>query len=281
MIVADPRRAKAVTVARYALLIAGGLVMALPFVYLVSTSFKTRTFVFELPPRLIPKEPTLDNYRQAWGSDHFARYFRNSLLVAASTTFVAVLLSAMSAYAFACFEFVGKRLLFGGLLIGLMVPMVMLVIPQFVLAKRLHLVDSLAGLVLFYVGAAVALNTFLLRGFMEEIPRELEEAMTVDGAGPWRRFTKLYLPLSRPALATVSIFSFLGAWDEYVWALTLINDPAKRTLPIAIALFQGQHGTSWGLVFAASVIAIGPVIAVFLSAQRHFVQGLTTGALKG
>jgi multiple sugar transport system permease protein len=135
--------------------------------------------------------------------------------------------------------------------------------------------------VVFYVGSTLALNTFLLRGFFESIPRELEEAMIVDGASAWERYFRLVMPLSRPALATVAIFSFLASWDEFVWALTIINDPSKRTLPIAIALFQGEHSTSWGLVFAASAIAVAPVLAVFLAAQRQFVSGLTSGAVKG
>jgi ABC-type glycerol-3-phosphate transport system permease component len=164
---------------------------------------------------------------------------------------------------------------------GLMVPGMMLLIPQYLLANQLHLINSLIGLILFYVATNLAFNTFLLRGFFEEIPWELEEAMIMDGAGPFRRFWRLILPLSRPALATVGIFTFLACWDEYVWALTIINDPDKRTLPIAISIFQGQHLTNWGLVFAASTIAIVPVIVVFALFQRQFIRGLSADALKG
>ena len=162
-----------------------------------------------------------------------------------------------------------------------MVPTMMLIVPQFLLAKELHLLDSYAGLVVFYVGGTLALNTFLLRSFFQDIPRELEEAMVVDGAGPWKRYRQLILPLSRPALATVAIFTFLASWDEFVWALTIINDPEKRTLPIAIALFQGQYATSWGIVFAASAIAVVPVIAIFIALQRQFIGGIAAGAVKG
>ena len=205
--------------------------------------------------------PTIANYTGAWSSNDFGRYFVNSLLVAIATTVLAVWLSSMMAYSFARFRFPGQRLLFGLLLIGLMVPTMMLIIPQFLLAKQLGMLDSLTGLVFFYTGGNLALNTFLLRSFFQDIPRELEEAMVVDGAGPWKRYLRLILPLSRPALATVSIFTFLASWDEFVWALTIINNPSKRTLPIAIALFQGEHSTAWGLVFAASTIAIVPVVA--------------------
>ena len=187
----------------------------------------------------------------------------------------------MMAYAFARFRFPGRKLLFRMLLLGLMIPAMMLIIPQFVLAKYLGLLDSLAGLVVFYVGGSLPLNTFLLRGFFEAIPAELEQAMQVDGAGAWTRYWRLVLPLAKPALATATIFTFLAGWDEFAWALTIINTPAKRTLPLAIELFQGQNSTLWGLVFAASIIAVVPVIVVFLVFQRYFVQGLTAGAVKG
>ena len=187
----------------------------------------------------------------------------------------------MLAYGFARYRFPGREWLFRLLLLGLMIPAMMLIIPQFILAKWLGLIDSLPGLVVFYVAGNLALNTFLLRGFFEALPAELDDAMQIDGAGDWRRFLNLALPLGRPAIATATIFTFLATWDEYAWALTSITTPENQTLPIAIALMQGPKGTQWGLVFAASIIAILPVIAVFLAFQRHFVQGLTTGAVKG
>lgn len=274
-------RAQRVVALRLVLLVAGAAVMVLPFAWMLATSFKPDSLVLQVPPQLIPHHPTTANYTGAWSSNDFGRYFLNSVIVAVATTFAAVLLSAMMAYSFARFVYPGRTLLFGLLLVGLMVPTMMLLVPQFLLAKQLLLLNSLWGLVVFYTGGNLALNTFLLRNFFVDIPRELEEAMVVDGAGPWKRFWRLILPLSRPALATVAIFTFLGSWDEFVWALTIINDPSKRTLPIAIALFQGQHATSWGLVFAASVIAVVPVIGVFAIFQRQFVSGLAAGALKG
>ena len=273
--------AKRVLGLRLLLLSLGALIMVLPFAWLVSTSLKPDSLVLQVPPQLLPHHITTDNYVNAWKSDQFGHYFLNSVMVSVASTFTAVLLAAMMAYAFARFSFHGRSLLFGLLLLGLMVPAMMLLIPQFLLAKKLMLLNSLWGLVVFYTGGNLALNTFLLRSFFADIPSELEEAMVVDGAGPWRRFWQLVLPLSRPALATVAIFTFLGSWDEFVWALTIINDPGKRTLPMAIALFQGQHATSWGLVFAASAIAVVPVILIFAVFQRQFVSGLTTGALKG
>lgn len=281
MIVANKKYVKSMQVARFVTLCFGSIIMILPFVYMVATSFKKHTYVFESPPRFIPKESTIANYVEAWGKNNFSRYFLNSLFVTTTSTIITVALASMAAFAFAKFTFFGKKGLFILLLAGLVVPGIVLIIPQFIIAAHLHLVDSFAGLILFYIGGNFALNTFLLRGFMEDIPRELDDAMKVDGANSWKRFTSLYIPLSRPALATVSLFSFLACWDEFAWAITIINSEDKRTLPIAIALFQGQHQTSWGLVFAASVIALIPVLIVFLFAQKHFVQGLSVGALKG
>jgi multiple sugar transport system permease protein len=281
MIAASTGRRRRALSARYTVLIIGALIMVIPFLYLLSTSFKPHILLFEIPPQFIPKHATTANYVQVWSSNSFGRYFANSVFVAVVSTAVSVLLSSMMAYGFARFDFPGQKIMFWLLLIGLMVPGMMLLVPQFLLANTLHLTDSLTGLVVFYVATTLALNTFLLRGFFEEIPWALEEAMIVDGAGAWRRYRQLIMPLSRPALATVSIFSFLASWDEYVWALTIINDPNKRTLPIAISLFQGHHLTDWGLVFAASAIAIVPVILVFAIFQRQFISGLSSGALTG
>jgi multiple sugar transport system permease protein len=266
---------------RYVLLTVGAVIMVLPFLYMLSTSFKSQQYVLTTPPQWIPHPATTGNYTRALHSDHFGQYFVNSVIVAVATTVLSLLLSSMMAYAFARFDFAGRELLFRILLLGLMIPAMMLIIPQFVLAKYLGLLNSFSGLIVFYVASSLSLNTFLLRGFFAAIPRELEQAMEVDGAGPITRYWRLVLPLARPALATATIFTFLQSWDEYPWALTIISSPAKETLPLGIALFQGQNSTLWGLVFAASVIAIVPVVVVFLVFQRHFVQGLTAGAVKG
>lgn len=266
--------------ARFVTLLLGAGVMILPFLYMLSTSFKPNVLAFEWPPRFVPAQPTIDNYVQAWTSNDFGRYFLNSALVACATTVLTTLISAIAAYAFARFTFPGRTALFWTLMLGLMVPSIVILIPQFLVANALHLTNSLSGLVFFYVGAGIAFNTFLLRGFFERVPAELDESMTVDGAGPLRRFVALYLPISRPALATSAVFAFLAAWDEYSWALTVINDPEKNTLPLAIAQFHGAHSTSWSLVFAASMIGMAPVILIYALGQRHFVSGLTSGALK-
>lgn len=275
------RRLSPAEVLRLATLAFGALVMITPFLYMVSTSFKAQQYVLKIPPQFIPDPATLSNYERVLVKGDFVQYFLNSLMVSVTATAISVLLSAMMAYGFARYRFPGREWLFRVLLLGLMIPALMLIVPQFVLAKWLGLIDTLWGLIVFYVAGNLALNTFLLRGFFEALPQELDDAMQIDGANDWRRFIGLALPLARPALATATIFTFLATWDEYAWALTSITSPENKTLPIAIALLQGPKGTQWGLVFAASIIAILPVIAVFLIFQRHFVQGLTAGAVKG
>jgi multiple sugar transport system permease protein len=279
MVTGSLGRVRALLALRFTVVALGAVVMVLPFAYMLITSFKPDAVVLRITP-ILPHPWTVRNYKDAWSSDEFSRYFFNSLIVAVATTFLAVWLSSMMAYAFARFRFRGRALLFGLLVIGLIVPTMMLLIPQFLLARQLQMLNSLWGLVFFYTGGNLALNTFLLRSFFASIPHELEEAMVVDGASPWSRYLRLILPLSRPGLATVAIFTFLASWDEYIWALTVINDPSRRTLPIAIALFQGEHETSWGLVFAASAIAIGPVLLLFTIFQRQFIGNIAAGAVK-
>lgn len=265
---------------RYGLLGIAAVILVYPFLYMLSTSFKSRSLVLGDPTQLIPEDATLDNYIRVLGVDHFGQYFLNSAMVAVVSTVLIVALSSMMAYGFTRLRFPGRRILFALIIVGLTIPTMMLIIPQFLLARDLQLLNSLPGLVPFYVGTALAFNTFLLSGFFQTLPRELDEAMIIDGAGAWRRYWSLALPLARPAIATCVIFAFLGTWDEFAWALTVLNDVEVRTLPIAIALFQGQHSTSWGLVFAASMIAIIPVLIVYIVFQRHFVAGLTSGAVK-
>ncbi|MCL4560842.1 MAG: carbohydrate ABC transporter permease [Chloroflexi bacterium] len=265
----------------YVALIAGALVMIFPFIWMISSSLKPNLYVIEYPPQLIPSNPSLENFLEAWNANNFQQYFRNSAFVAITSTLLSVTISAMAAYAFARFKFPGQETTFYVLLGVLMVPNIIVIVPQFFLMKFLGLRNSLWGLVLIYTATSLSLNTFLLRGFFEQLPHELEEAVLIDGGSYLTIFANVILPLSTPALATVSIFSFMGFWDEFVMALTFIDDPAKRTLPIAIALFQGQHGTQWGLVFAASLIALIPIFIFFFGLQKYFVGGLTTGAFKG
>lgn len=262
-------------------LIFGSIIMALPFLYMVSTAFKKNIYVFEYPPKLIPQNPTLTNFIEAWTSNNFGIYFSNSVFVAVSTMLLGLFAASMMAFGFARFKFPGKEIYFILLIGTMMIPAMVFIIPQFVLIQKLGLYDSRIGLILIYTAVGIPFNTFLLRGFFENIPRGIEDAARIDGANLWQLYYKIMLPMVKPGLATVAIFSFLGGWDEFLLALTFIDTPVKRTLPIAIMLFQGQHATNWSLVFAASLFAIIPVIIIFISFQKYFVKGLSSGAIKG
>lgn len=264
-----------------AIAVAFALVMLAPFALMVSTAFKPHAYVLEIPPKLIPDAPTLDNFVQALTTNDFGRYFLNSVFVATLSTTVSVLLASMLAFTFARYEFPGRRILFGALLFTIMVPGLVLLIPQFVLARNLGLLNSLFGLVIVYSVLNLGLNTFLLRGFFAAMPQEVFDAAEVDGAGPWRLYRSVAMPLARPGIATVTIFSFLAAWDEFTWAIVTLSDRELYTLPVAIRLFQRANGTEWGLVFAASLIALAPVLVLFIVLQRHVVSGAFQGATKG
>ena len=265
----------------YGLLIGGLVVVAVPFLLMVSTSLKPQQYTFEYPPRLVPRRVTFNNYIQALSKDMFFLYFLNSLGVAVLTTTSTVVISSLLAYAFGRLDFPGKEPLFYVFLVGMMIPAVTLIIPQFLVAKALKLLNSHAGLVIVYVTMNLSMQTFLLRGFFESIPSELEDAVRIDGGGRWTIFWRIVLPLSRPGLATVAIFTFLYSWDEFPWAHVAIKETTRRTLPIAIALFQNQHLTQWGQVFAASIVGLIPVVTVFALFQRHFIRGVARSGLKG
>jgi len=264
----------------YILLICGVAITLVPFIYMISASFKSQIYTFEYPPRLIPRDPTLENYIKALGKDLFGINLLNSFFVATVTTVSTVFISSLMAYAFSRMRFPGKEVFFYILLLGMMIPPVMLIIPQFIIVKNLHLLDNLWGLIVVYISVTLSMQTFLLRSFFETIPRELEEAVLVDGGTRWDIFRKIILPLSKPGLAVVAIFTFLYAWDEFPWAHVAIREGSRRTLPVAIALFQSQYLTQWGLLFAATTVASIPAVVVFVIFQRYFIQGVITSGLK-
>lgn len=264
----------------YLCLIAGAVLMVIPFAYLVGTSLMPGLYVLPIPPTFIPSHPTFQNYVDVWTSENFGRFFLNSTLVATVSTVITVFFSCMVSFAFARYSFPGRTVLFYGMLVTLMLPALVLIIPQFILAKNLHLLNSMQGLVAVY-SAAIPLNVFMLRGFFEDIPQDIADAAVIDGASMWRLFWTVMLPLARPAVAAVTIFTFLANWDEFTWALTSINDSNLFTLPVGLQMFNQQHGTQYGLLFAGSVIAVLPVILVFVVLQRHFIKGVMAAAVKG
>lgn len=250
-----------------------------PLLYMVSLSFQPNGGLLGATV-LIPSHPTVQNYVQAWTENSFSRYFLNSLGVAFATVFITVVLASLAAFAFARYKFPFKQLIFYIFLASLAVPNLLLLIPQFLLMDRLHLLNSLFGLVLLYVSSNLPFTIFLLRGFFEAIPREYEESIRLDGAGTFRVLRNLILPLSLPALAVVSMFIFSAAWDEFPVALTMISSSSNYTLPVGLADFIGVHTVSWGPFFAASVIATLPVVIVFLISLRWFRSGVSLGAIR-
>jgi multiple sugar transport system permease protein len=251
-----------------------------PLLFMASLSFQPPSDVFSGTPVLVPTHPTTANYAQAWTENSFGHFFANSLYVSLGTVVLTVVLAALAAFAFARFRFPFREVTFYAFLASLAVPGILLIIPQYLLMTRLHLINSLTGLILIYASQNLPFSIFLLRGFFEAIPRELEESFRVEGAGNVRVLTRLIAPLSVPALATVAMFTFNAAWDEFIIALTLINTPSHRTLPIGLALFIGAHTTAWGPLFAGSMIATVPSVIVYLMAQRWFRHGVSLGGLR-
>lgn len=260
---------------RLALVALLSLMSIFPLAYMVSLSFQTAGQIVSATPVLVPPHPTWLNYLQAWSENDFSGYFLNSVYVALPTVALTTALSALTAYGFARYRFWGRDALFYFLLSALAVPGVLLVLPQYLLMKDLGLLDSRVGLILLYAAGNIPFNTFLLRNFFQGVPRHLEEAMRLDGVSEAGMLVRLILPLSIPALVTVAMFTFNASWDEYALAITMINTPARRTLPIALALFQGTHTTAWGPLFAATTIATIPHIIVFVLAQRWFQEGMS------
>ncbi|OGX68269.1 MAG: ABC transporter permease [Paenibacillus sp. RIFOXYA1_FULL_44_5] len=264
------------------LLILGIFVVIGPFIYMVLTSMTLDNYDLPSPQKLMHAAKTLSNFSEAWGKNHFQLYFFNSLFVTITTMVFSLGLASTMAYAFARFTFPGKEILFRIFLFTLFVPSIINIIPQFTIIKGLHMVDSYRGLILLYVGAGLVGSTFFLRGFFERIPVELEESIIIDGGGRFTIFRAIYIPLSLPAIGTLAIFAFQGTWDEFIVALTLIKSEAHRTLPIALQMFRGQYVSFYGLFFAASLIALIPILIIFVIFQKQFVQAnLSDGSIKG
>lgn len=266
---------------RYVLLLAGILIVTIPFVYMVSVSLKPQAYTFEMPPQLFPRQVTFEHYQEVFAKENLLIYFGNSLFVASLSTTGTVLISSLLAYAFARMRFRGKNLLFSILLIGMMIPPVMLIVPQFLVAKELSLLNNYLGLIVVYITMSLSMQTFLLRGVFAGIPQDLLDAALIDGGGQWTLFRRIVLPLSRPGLAVVTIFTFLYSWDEFPWAHVAMSETTKRTLPVAIALFRRPDLTEWGQLFAMSIIALLPVVVVYIIFQRYVVAGIATTGLKG
>lgn len=262
----------------YLVLSIGAFIMVFPFFWMVSTSLKTSGSTMILPPQLIPDDISLDNYKRVAEVFPIKKFFFNSMVVAILSTLGQLLTASMAAYAFARLKFKGRDIIFLMYLATLMVPSQVTMIPQFVLVSKFGWLDSYQGLIV--PGIFTAFGTFLLRQHFLTIPKSLEEAAFIDGAGHFRVFWKIILPSSKSALATLGIFSFMQSWNNYLWPLIIINDKNMMTLPLGLSNLQGRWTTDWNLVMAGVVISVIPILIVYLFAQKYFVKGITLSGLK-
>jgi multiple sugar transport system permease protein len=250
----------------------GAIVVILPFAYMVASSLETLAQIGALTPQFWPNPPQWDNYVQVWQQLPIGRYFLNSLLVATVVTGGQLLTASMAAYAFARLRFRGRSVLFAFYLGTLIIPSQVTLIPNYILIRILHWHDSYAGLIFPFVVSVF--STFLLRQFFLTIPADLEDAARMDGASHFAIYSRIILPLARPALATLVILTFLGSWNNFLWPLVVIDTPSLTTVPLSIVAFQGQFTTQWNLLMACATMALAPVLVVYLLAQRYFVEGI-------
>lgn len=283
-----PRRRRLRTAGIYAGLLAGGFVMIIPFLWMIVTSFKTRAEVFGTAPLELPTGIHLDNYARMWDALPFALFFGNSLKLALLTTAGQLLSCSMAAFAFAVLDFRGKRLLFGLVLSTLIIPFQVVLVPNFILYRNLPHPFSASGNWIgtqepLWVGAFLggAFGTFLLRQFYLTIPRELADAARVDGANPWQIYRHIYVPLAKPALATLAIFTFMWSWNDLIDPLIYLRDLPTYTVTVGLAFFKGQFVGKWPEMMAGALVSLAPMIILFIVAQRQFVRGIALTGIKG
>ncbi|MFT3762836.1 MAG: carbohydrate ABC transporter permease [Pseudoxanthomonas sp.] len=260
-------------------LLALALLSVAPLLWMLSVSLMPRGGASHFPPPLLPSAATLDNYRELFARTGIARNFGNSLLAASGITLGSLLLNTLAGYAFAKLRFAGRERVFRALLAALVIPAQVAMLPLFLLMKQLHLVDSLGGVVV--PALASVFGIFLVRQYARGIPDELLEAARIDGAGEWRIFFRIVLPMLRPVLATLAVFTFMTAWNDFMWPLIVLTGQEHYTLPVALASLSREHILDVELMMAGAVVTVLPVLLLFLLLQRHYVQGLTLGSVKG
>ena len=268
------------------ILIIVSLLSVFPFLWLISTSLKgAGENIFAYPPNFIPVDFTFENYTGVWGRVDFLKYFFNSAVVALFTVILNLIFSSMAAYPLARMEFKGKKIAFFATLATIMVPFQAIMLPVYLIILKFNLIDS-AGAVQGYLGlilpfAVNAFGIFLMRQAFLSIPREMEEAAIVDGCNSWQIFFKVLMPMVKPTLAILAIFTFIGSWGEFLWPSIVLNDEKMFTLPVGINNLQGMFSSNWRYIAAGSIISIIPIIIFFLSLQKFFISGENEGAVKG
>lgn len=252
-----------------------------PFVWMLSTSFKTREDMFSKIPVLLPTMPTLANYEYVFTKTLAGRFFLNSLLIAGATTILGILLTTLAAYSISRFHFRGRKMLATWLISGQMLPGVVTLIPLFVILTSLGLVNNYLGLIAVNLVGAIPFCTWMLKGYFDTVPIDLEEAAMIDGCSRLQAIRRVFLPVAAPGVAAVALFTFSTAWQEFMFALTLMKDPNLYPLSVGINFFVGIQGTVlWGNIMAMAVLIIVPSLIFFLFLQRYLVSGLTAGAVK-
>jgi ABC-type glycerol-3-phosphate transport system permease component len=255
-------------------------IILLPFFWMLSVSLKPATEPFSIPARLWPENPTFDNYISAFRPE-FRTYFFNSVVVSLSTVVITVTLALLAAYSFTRSGFRILSVLLGLVIIAQMFPGSAIIIPIYRMMRAANLLNTYTSLILAYVAVTLPVAIWMLRGFLSRLPVTLEEAAAIDGAGPFRAFVDIILPLCRPGIAATAVFVLIVTWQEFLFALSFTSTKEMRTLPVGMNDFIGQYGIRYGELMASSVLISLPVVLVFMILQRQFVAGLTAGAVKG
>ncbi len=263
----------------YVVLTGGLVVLVGPFVWMLLGSFRPDRELKQVPPAWLPQDPTLENYRTLFTGLDFPTYLVNSAVVAGAVTVGNLVFCSMLGYALAKLQFPGRRIVFSLVIGTLMVPPVVMLVPLFVLVSNLGMVNSFPGLIFPFL--AGPFGVFLMRQFIQSLPDELIHAARVDGAGEFRIFRSIIMPLCKPALATLGILTFLTSWNNFLWPLVVAQSEERYTLPVALAIYAvGENKADYGLLMAGSVVIIVPVLVVFLALQRHFVRGIAMTGIK-
>lgn len=265
----------------YAVLTVLLLVLLFPVMAAISIAFKPQTelLVFSINP--LPHEPTIKNFAAVFATGNFAGYLFNSVLISLTVTLLSIIFATFGGYSLARFRYPGRRTLARLILFVYMFPASVLVVPLFIILYQLGLIDTHYGLILSYTTFALPFSVWMLKGFFESLPREIEDAAKVDGCSRTRLLTQIVIPLSGPGIAAVGAFAFVLAWSEYLFAITFINSDSNRTVAAGLQLYKSQLGIDFGLLMAASVVGMAPVVIVFVLLQKYLVAGLTAGSVKG
>ncbi len=273
------KNSKPIALLLYTLLVISALAMLLPFVWMLSASLKLDKDVFTFPIQWIPANPRWENYSEIWTMIPLLTFIKNTAKLTIIVTFLQLLTSSFAAYAFAKLHFKGRDVLFLGYVATIAMPWQAYMVPQFLMMRSFHLNNT--HLAIIFLQAFSAFGVFLMRQFYMSVPDELCEAARIDGMSEYGIYAKIMLPLSVPALSTLTIFTFVNTWNDFLGPLLYLTRTELKTIQIGLRMFIGQYSSEYGLIMAASVVALIPVVIVFLSLQRFFVQGVATAGLKG